>query len=156
MCVLLLIKNQAPRYKDNENRFLTLLAHKMETYETESLYVSALPNEVSDSFFFFFFFYGNSKLYLVKNVIYGAAFSLVQQQLFGTIRGRRRAFPFRKQAMRFLTVDAIIGKQACQDSRCYFLSSVGQMPLETARQAGKWTGHQQLRGCRKWLAFYSD
>ena len=29
--------------------------------------------------------------------------------------GRRRLFPFRKQAMPFLTVDAIIGNQACQN-----------------------------------------
>ena len=28
---------------------------------------------------------------------------------------RRRLFPFRKQAMPFLTVDAIIGNQACQN-----------------------------------------
>ena len=30
-------------------------------------------------------------------------------------RRRRRLFPFRKQAMPFLTVDAIIGNQACHN-----------------------------------------
>ena len=38
---------------------------------------------------------------------------------------RRRLFPFRKQAMPFLTVDAIIGSQAFQNGRCYICSSQG-------------------------------
>ena len=33
--------------------------------------------------------------------------------------GHRRLFPFRKQAMPFLTVDAIIGNQAFQNGLCY-------------------------------------
>ena len=35
---------------------------------------------------------------------------------------RRRLFPFRKQAMPFLTVDAIIGNQAFRHDRCNICS----------------------------------
>ena len=35
--------------------------------------------------------------------------------MHGPRRRRRRLFPFRKQAMPFLTVDAIIGNQACHN-----------------------------------------
>ena len=46
--------------------------------------------------------------------------------LVGTYaRRRRRLFPFRKQAMPFLTVDAIIGNQAFQNGRRYISSSLG-------------------------------
>ena len=46
-------------------------------------------------------------------------------------RRRRRLFPFRKQAMPFLTVDATIGNQAFQNGRCYIYSSLGQDIVKT-------------------------
>ena len=51
---------------------------------------------------------------------------------FGQMKGPRRClFPFRKQAMSFLTVDAIIGNQAFQDGRCYICSSLGLDKVKT-------------------------
>ena len=46
-------------------------------------------------------------------------------------RGRRRLFPFRKQAMPFLTVDAIIGNQAFQNGQSYICSSLGLDNVKT-------------------------
>ena len=43
----------------------------------------------------------------------------------------RRLFPFRKQAMPFLTVDAIIGNQAFQNGRCYICSCLGLDKVKT-------------------------
>ena len=43
----------------------------------------------------------------------------------------RRLFPFRKQAMPFLTVDAIIGNQAFQNGRCHICFSSGLDKVET-------------------------
>ena len=40
-------------------------------------------------------------------------------------------FPFRKQAMPFLTVDAITGYQAFQNGRCYICFSSSQDKVET-------------------------
>ena len=40
-------------------------------------------------------------------------------------------FPFRKQAMPFLTVDAVIGNQAFQNGRCYICFSLGLDKVET-------------------------
>ena len=40
-------------------------------------------------------------------------------------------FPFRKQAMPFLTVDAIIGNQAFQNGRCYICYSLGLDKVKT-------------------------
>ena len=40
-------------------------------------------------------------------------------------------FHFRKQAMPFLTVDAITGNQAFQNGRCYICCSVGLDKVET-------------------------
>ena len=40
-------------------------------------------------------------------------------------------FPFRKQAMPLLTVDAIIGNQAFQNGRCYICSSLGLDKVKT-------------------------
>ena len=45
--------------------------------------------------------------------------------------------PFRKRSMPFLAVDSIISNQACQNGRCYFLSSLRRMPLETARHPSR-------------------
>ena len=44
---------------------------------------------------------------------------------------RRSLFPFRKQAMPFLTVDAIIGNQAFQNGRCNIYFSSGLDKVET-------------------------
>lgn len=38
-------------------------------------------------------------------------------------------------------IDAIIGKQACQNGCCYSLSSLGRMTLETERHPSQ-AGHQ--------------
>ena len=52
--------------------------------------------------------------------------------LFVIIRRLLRLFPFRKQAMPFLTVDAIIGNQAFRNGRCYIYFSSGlDMEVET-------------------------
>ena len=52
--------------------------------------------------------------------------------LFGTLlRFRRRLFHFRKQAMPFLTVDAIIGNQAYPNGRCHICFSSGLDKVET-------------------------
>ena len=45
---------------------------------------------------------------------------------------RRGRFPFRKQAMPFLTVDAIIGNQALQNGRCHICFSLGLDWVEAA------------------------
>ena len=45
--------------------------------------------------------------------------------------GSRCLFPFRKQAMPFLTVDAIIGNQAFQNGRCHICFSSGLDKVET-------------------------
>ena len=41
-------------------------------------------------------------------------------------------FPFRKQAMPFLTVGAIIGNQAIQNERCHICFRLGLDRVETA------------------------
>ena len=46
-------------------------------------------------------------------------------------RFARVLFPFRKQAIPFLTVDAIIGNQAFQNGPCYIRSSVGLDKVKT-------------------------
>ena len=55
-------------------------------------------------------------------------FSLVVKNLN---RRRRGLFPFRKQAMLFLTVDAKIGNQAFQNGWCYICSSLGLDKVKT-------------------------
>ena len=44
---------------------------------------------------------------------------------------KRSLFPFRKQAMLFLTVDAIIGNQAFQSGRCHICIVSSQNKVET-------------------------
>ena len=54
---------------------------------------------------------------------------LVSLFIFGILR--RSLFPFRKQAMAFLTVDAIIGNQAFQNRRCHICFNSGLDKVET-------------------------
>ena len=55
----------------------------------------------------------------------------VISMLFPSPCARRGLFPFRKQAMPFLTVDAIIGNQAFQNGRCYIFFISGLNKVET-------------------------
>ena len=59
------------------------------------------------------------------------AFTGIESEMLNYLDCPRRNFPFRKQAMPFLTVDAIIGNQAFKNERCYIFSSLGLDKVRT-------------------------